>query len=385
MHPAKFVGMALLCGPPFVSSHEGGLLRASVFTTGITGVSPSRTAGDGPDDERARALRSEAANKDASVRLSGVQRRHLLLLTVPVLLSLSFVGCMYQPPAGGGAQASLRLPPRWDPSMETTLPFRTWLQDLMLWTICTDLNGPQQCAAIISQLGGAARELARTLTPAEVYNGGDIDGQHLDPVSFLLHGLSTRFAPLDEENRLRAAQDLLSFSRRQGETVDALVSRFDITRQMARREGGGAISVETAALILLRSCGVSSEQFQVLTQPFGLRLPANDLEFSQLCHHWRRMAHIVERHPNNIASGLRQQAHFSHTYLAEADTGSSQPPSRGQPEHSRRTGAIKEASVRVQGWIGLLLHMLSVLELRKQILLQVQIWTNPLQWMTFRE
>ena len=36
------------------------------------------------------------------------------------------------------------------------------------------------------------------------------------------------------------------------------------------------------------------------------------------------MAHIVERHPNNIASGLRQQAHFSHTYLAEADTGSSQ-------------------------------------------------------------
>ncbi|CAE7258960.1 unnamed protein product [Symbiodinium natans] len=136
-------------------------------------------------------------------------------------------------------------------------------------------------------------------------------------------GLSARFAPLDEENRLRAVQDLLSFSRRQGETIDALISRFDITRQMAHREGGGAISIETAALILLRACAVTSEQFQTLTQPFGLRLPMSDPESQQMCHHLRRLAHIVERHPNNIASGLRQHSHFSQTYLAEADTGSS--------------------------------------------------------------
>ncbi|CAE7719417.1 NPF8.5 [Symbiodinium sp. CCMP2592] len=207
--------------------------------------------------------------------------------------------------------------------MESSLPFRTWMQDLMLWTICTDMEPHQQCAAIISQLGGSARELARTITPQEVYHGGVINGRQLDPVSYLLHGLSTRFAPLDEETRLRAAQDLLAFGRRHGETVDALVSRFEITRQRARTEGGGALSVETASLLLLRACGVNSEQFQALTQPFGLRMPSTEQEYAQMCHHLRRMGHIVERHPNNIASGLRGHSSAHQSFLAEADTGSS--------------------------------------------------------------
>ena len=232
------------------------------------------------------------------------------------------VGYMFQP-AGGAAQGSLRLPPRWEPNMEGSLPFRTWMQDLMLWTICTDLAPPQQCAAIISQLGGQARELARTLTPTEVYQGGMVAGVHLDPVSFLLHGLQARFAPLDEETRLRAAQDLLSFNRRGNETVDTLISRFEIVRGRAQAAGGGAVSVETAALLLLRACGVSSEQFQTLTQPFGLRLPTTDPEFAQMTHHLRRLGHIVERFPNNIASGIRPAAQTHQAYVTEADTGSS--------------------------------------------------------------
>ena len=174
---------------------------------------------------------------------------------------------MFQPQATG--TSSLRLPPRWEPGLESSLPFRVWMQDLMLWTIGTDLQPHQQCAAIIQQLGGAARELARNLSPAEVYHGGIVNGVQLDPVSYLLHGLSARFGPLDEESRLRATQDLLSFSRRQGETVDTLISRFELVRSRARNEGGGVLSVEIAALILLRACGVSSDQFQTLTQPLA--------------------------------------------------------------------------------------------------------------------
>ena len=234
---------------------------------------------------------------------------------------LAFVISMFQPQ--GSSTTSLRLPPRWEPGMENTLPFRVWLQDLMLWTIGTDLQPHQQCAAIIQQLGGAARELARSLSPAEVYQGGIVNGVQLDPVSYLLHGLSARFGPLDEESRLRATQDLLSFTRRQGETVDTLISRFELVRARARNEGGGMVSIETASLILLRACGVSSEQFQTLTQPFGLRLPNTDAEFSRMEHHLRRMGHIVERFPNNIASGLRQPTQHGQAFLAEADTGSS--------------------------------------------------------------
>ena len=202
---------------------------------------------------------------------------------------------------------SHRLPPRWEPNLEGSLPFRTWLQDLLLWTITSDMEPHRQAAAIISQLGGAARELARTMTPQEIFHGGVVNGNQLDPVSYLIHGLSQRFSPLDDEIRIRAAQDLLHFQRRGNEPVDVLITRFETIRTRARAEGGGAnISTESAALILLRAVGVSAEQFQRLTQPFGLRLPTNEQEFAQMTHQLRRMGHIIEHHPASIATSLNR-------------------------------------------------------------------------------
>ena len=228
---------------------------------------------------------------------------------------------MWQP--GGGAQSS-RLPPRWEPA--SNVSFRSWTQDLMLWTISSDLQPHQQCALIISQLGGAARDVARTLTPNEVYAGGFVNGQQVDPITYLLHGLSQRFAPLDDELRLRATQDLLGFSRRGNETVDALISRFEIVRQRARIEGGGAVSIETASLMLLKAVGVSPEQFQSLTQPFGLRLPNTEDEFLQLTHHLRRMGHIVERSQLNIASTLNRTSQHHWTNEQQAYQAEENPP-----------------------------------------------------------
>ncbi len=224
---------------------------------------------------------------------------------------------------------NMRLPPRWEPGLENALPFRTWLQDLLLWTITSDLEPHRQPAAIISQLGGAARELARTLTPQEIFNGGVINGQHLDPVSFLIHGLSTRFSPLDDEIRIRAAQDLLQFQRKGNESVDVLITRFETIRSRARAEGGGAnVSTESASLILLRAIGVSSEQFQRLTQPFGLRLPNNEAELAQLMHQLRRMGHIIEHHPSNIADSLHRNVGASNSgqaFVVHSADGSADP------------------------------------------------------------
>ena len=235
---------------------------------------------------------------------------------------------MWQP--GGGAQSS-RLPPRWEPA--SNVSFRSWTQDLMLWTISSDLQPHQQCALIISQLGGAARDVARTLTPNEVYAGGFVNGQQVDPITYLLHELSQRFAPLDDELRLRATQDLLGFSRRGNETVDALISRFEIVRQRARIEGGGAVSIETASLMLLKAVGVSPEQFQSLTQPFGLRLPNTEDEFLQLTHHLRRMGHIVERSQLNIASTLNRTSQHHWASEQQAYQAEENPPtSASMPE-----------------------------------------------------
>eukprot|EP00434_Breviolum_minutum_P044271 symbB.v1.2.039526.t1/scaffold6626.1/size16615/2 len=242
-----------------------------------------------------------------------------LALTLAILMTIT---CHMMP---GAHHTSTRLPPRWEPGLEDSLPFRTWLQDLLLWTITSDLEPHRQAALIISQLGGAARELARTMTPQEIFQGGIVNGQQLDPVSFLIHGLSTRFSPLDDEIRIRAAQDLLHFQRRGNEAVDVLITRFETIRARARTEGGGAnISTESAALILLRAVGVSAEQFQRLTQPFGLRLPNNEAEFAQLTHNLRRMGHIIEHHPANIARSLHGTSSNQHQSLATFQDPSSQ-------------------------------------------------------------
>ena len=220
----------------------------------------------------------------------------------------------------GNVAQSMRMPPVYDPN-DHTQSFRAWSQDLMLWTISNELQPHQQAAMVVAQLRGPAREMARSITPQELYHGGMYNGVHLDPVSYILQGLASRFAPLDDETRLRAAQELLSFHRRPHESIDGLITRFEIVRSRARQEGGGAtVSTETAALLLLRACNCNPEQFQALTQPFGYRLPNTDDEFTRLCAHIRRLGHIVERQPLNIASTLRQgQGQTQHFHVNDAE------------------------------------------------------------------
>ena len=97
-------------------------------------------------------------------------------------------------------------------------------------------------------------------------------------------------------------------------------------RTRAQQEGGGAtVSTETAALLLLRACNCSAEQFQALTQPFGYRMPTTEEEFARLCSHIRRLGHIVERQPLNIASSLRHGQHHQHFLVDEEQAMPSQP------------------------------------------------------------
>ena len=77
-------------------------------------------------------------------------------------------------PAGGrGGFGNNRQPPGWSPERESTFPFRHWGQDLRAWSIlATDMDSAQQCAAIILQLGGAAREFTRSMSYDEMTRGG---------------------------------------------------------------------------------------------------------------------------------------------------------------------------------------------------------------------
>ena len=101
------------------------------------------------------------------------------MMVMPVSVILSVFALMWQP--GGANSGNARFPPRWELGSSTLLRawaqdlmlwtissdastlLRAWTQDLMLWTISSDAEPHQQCALVISQLGGAAREVARTL------------------------------------------------------------------------------------------------------------------------------------------------------------------------------------------------------------------------------
>ena len=141
------------------------------------------------------------------------------LLVIPLLL-----GLMPPPRTGGGngqghnhvhQETSHRTHPRWGPEMESRYSFKTYTTDLQLCSMMTDLAPYQQVAAVTLHLSGAAKDLARTLTPNEILNGGISDGGvQLDPLSSLVVGLRARFAPLGEETRLQAMTDLLSFGPR---------------------------------------------------------------------------------------------------------------------------------------------------------------------------
>ena len=100
---------------------------------------------------------------------------------------------------------------------ESIYSFRAFMTDISIWIMLTDLQPHQQCAAIVMRLGGAAREMARMMTPQEMMNRGLQNGVQVDPVTYLLGALHARFPALEEESRLTNTTEMLAFARLPGE------------------------------------------------------------------------------------------------------------------------------------------------------------------------
>ena len=262
---------------------------------------------------------------------SGITTAQLLasLAGSLVMLFICAISCHMVLPGGGNRDTNHRTPPGWGPENEASYSFKTYMTDLMLWSMLTDLAPHQQAAAIILRLQGAAKELARTLTPQEITTGGIVNGVQLDPVSYIVLGLHARFAQLGEETRLVAMTEMLSFHRKPNENINEVLTRYEVVRQRARVEGQFVMSTEGCALQLLRACGVNTTQLMQLLQPFGTNLPSNEMELSQMTQTMKRMGHILEGAPGNIASSLHgsraQRSHLlAETYHASEYTGANQ-------------------------------------------------------------
>ena len=127
----------------------------------------------------------------------------------------------------GQRDFNYRIPPAWSPENESTYSFRAYMTDMSIWIMLTDLQPHQQCAAIVMRLGGAAREMARMISPQEMMHGGQVNGQNVGPVPFLLGALHRRFSALEEESRLTSMTEMLAFARKPGESINALLARYE--------------------------------------------------------------------------------------------------------------------------------------------------------------
>ena len=225
-------------------------------------------------------------------------------------------------------QGTLRDPPSWSPEMESRsrnpYTFENYTRDLMMWSLATNLRPHQQAAAVVLRLGGTARDVVRELTPIELTQGGIVNGVQLDPLAYLMHGLQTRYAPLSEETALRAVSELTAFTRRGSETTDALLSRFHTTVHLARSRGQLTIPPLALSWILIRAVGVSHMQMTHLLAPLRGRLPESEEQLNELVHYIRRMGHILEHRPGNIASAAsgRSSTPYTRTYFSGGPAGS---------------------------------------------------------------
>ena len=244
----------------------------------------------------------------------------------------------------GNNQGSARQPPAWGPEMEhrgeSAYTFRQWSRDLLLWTIANDMEPHRQAALILGQLRGAAASLTREIPINVIMNGGIINGQPADPTTYILHVLGERYAQLGEETRLRVMTDLMMFEKRRNERIDDLLTRFDVIRQRVAGQGGGInMNYEGLSWLLLRACQPNDQQLLMLLQEFQGRYPNTEAQFRTMTNNLRRMGHILENSPDNIAQQLRHQQGHQGMYMANGwwGTPTNQPPSNpAQPAYHQQ-------------------------------------------------
>ena len=192
--------------------------------------------------------------------------------------------------------ATLKVPPAWSVERSAHYSLRSWISDLVLWSTATDVE-PQRMGAIAAlQVSGSAKELVRELAPEQLANGvvDPQTGQHVTGLMLLVQTLARRYAPLDGEASTKAVSDFLNFNRLPGESVDALLVRFDVLRNRAQMRGGLGVNPNGLSWLLLRALGLNADLVDRLLQPLNGQLPQTDLQLQQLLERIRRQGHLFE-------------------------------------------------------------------------------------------
>ena len=72
--------------------------------------------------------------------------------------------------------------------------------------------------------------------------------------------LAETYSPFGEETRLEAMTGIFHFDRRSGESIDDLLTGFDIARQVAVSEGGVGANTQALSWFLLKAIRPTGSQ-----------------------------------------------------------------------------------------------------------------------------
>ena len=219
-----------------------------------------------------------------------------------------------------------KVPPYWTPELELQgYPFRTYLQDVRIWSSSSELNVEAQGGAVVQRLGGVARSYARDVDPEILRNGRfqlDNMGQQIfdlqgNPVvvsglELLLNGLARKFGAREFETSVSSVIELLTFRRTPREPIDDCLGRFELIRKRANEHGDFQMGVGGLSWMLLHQLGIHKMHWPLLLTAHQGRFPRDEPGFEALLTQIRDQCHLLERShagARTLEEGWRFPAH----------------------------------------------------------------------------
>ena len=166
-----------------------------------------------------------------------------------------------------------------------------------MWAAGTELQAELQAPAVVQRLGGAARDLARAVPTNQLRDGrtDPITGVVTSGLTMLVAGLERRFGQFAIETSTRVIIDLLVFKRRQSESIDEALARFEILRGQVRAQAAGFdLPVPVLSWLLLEALHISRRTWPLVLSTWQGRLPEDDDALRQLLDSIRHQGHIAE-------------------------------------------------------------------------------------------
>lgn len=211
-------------------------------------------------------------------------------------------------------QSTSQMPPYWEPSLELRgYPFRVWLQDLDVWAGGTELQAEQQAPAVVQRLGGAARELARSVPTQQLRDGrvDPVNGVVVPGLAMLVQGLTRRLGKFAVETSTRCIIDLLGFRRQQTESIDEALARFEALRgQVLAQAAGFELPTPVLSWLLLEALYIPRRTWPLVLNAWQGRLPENDDQLRDLLDSIRHQGHVAES-PHAGSHSWTQRSHCS--------------------------------------------------------------------------